>query len=113
MSSQLAVRSSGTAAQGSSMDQALPTRSTPVLLLAPMLLDVRSLSCVPGIAPAPRRSATAVLRAIGGMLAGPARHALRAVIGWRERACERHQLRSLDDRTLRDIGLTRSDVLRL
>jgi uncharacterized protein YjiS (DUF1127 family) len=32
--------------------------------------------------------------------------------GWRQRARGRHLLRQLDDRMLRDVGLTRSDVER-
>ena len=32
--------------------------------------------------------------------------------GWRERARGRHLLQQLDDRMLRDVGLTRSDVER-
>ena len=39
---------------------------------------------------------------------------LRAVdllLTWRERARQRRQLRSLNDRMLRDIGITRADVL--
>ena len=31
-------------------------------------------------------------------------------LGWRERARSRHLLQQLDDRMLRDVGLTRSDV---
>lgn len=31
---------------------------------------------------------------------------------WRSRASERHVLRSLDDRMLRDVGLSRADVER-
>ena len=52
----------------------------------------------------------------------PATHAPRAarprvvlrmtalVASWRDRARERHQLARLDDRALRDIGLSRCDV---
>ncbi|MGE0723378.1 MAG: DUF1127 domain-containing protein [Alphaproteobacteria bacterium] len=35
---------------------------------------------------------------------------LRAVIAWQDRARERHQLATLDDRLLRDIGLSRCDI---
>ena len=32
------------------------------------------------------------------------------VISWQQRAAERHHLSGLDDRLLKDIGITRSDV---
>ena len=35
---------------------------------------------------------------------------LSRVLGWRERARSRHLLLRLDDRMLRDVGLSRSDV---
>jgi len=35
---------------------------------------------------------------------------LRPLRNWRERARSRHLLRQLDDRMLRDVGLSRSDV---
>ena len=34
------------------------------------------------------------------------------VLEWHERSAQRHRLMGLDDRMLRDIGLTRSDVVR-
>ena len=33
-----------------------------------------------------------------------------AVYGWQERARQRHMLAGLDDRLLRDMGITRADV---
>ena len=36
----------------------------------------------------------------------------RALLDWDRRARERGQLRSLDDRALADLGLTRADILR-
>jgi uncharacterized protein YjiS (DUF1127 family) len=39
-----------------------------------------------------------------------ARAALRLVALWRERARQRHALASLDERLLRDIGITRYDA---
>ena len=41
-----------------------------------------------------------------GMLAG----FVDCVISWQQRASERHHLRGLDDRLLKDIGITRADV---
>ena len=32
------------------------------------------------------------------------------VISWQQRASERHHLKGLDDRLLKDIGITRADV---
>ena len=37
--------------------------------------------------------------------------ALQALLAWQDRAFERAALRSLDDRQLRDVGLTRADIL--
>ncbi len=39
------------------------------------------------------------------------RRAVDLLLTWRERARQRRQLRSLNDRMLRDIGITRADVL--
>ena len=46
-----------------------------------------------------------------GDLAMRLRRAVDLLLTWRERARQRRQLRSLNDRMLRDIGLTRADVL--
>ena len=44
---------------------------------------------------------------------GPADWALSlldVLLDWQQRAAERHALRQLDDRMLKDIGLTRADI---
>jgi uncharacterized protein YjiS (DUF1127 family) len=44
---------------------------------------------------------------------GPAEMAwsfLDVLLGWQERAAERHALRQLDDRMLKDIGLSRANI---
>jgi uncharacterized protein YjiS (DUF1127 family) len=38
--------------------------------------------------------------------------AVRKLMGWAERARQRHALLTLDDRMLKDIGITRADVMR-
>ena len=38
--------------------------------------------------------------------------AIERVLVWQERAAQRHHLAELDDRMLRDIGITRVDVMR-
>jgi uncharacterized protein YjiS (DUF1127 family) len=48
-------------------------------------------------------------RARHGPLGG-ARRVLARLREWRRRACDRAQLARLDDRMLRDIGLTRADA---
>ena len=48
-------------------------------------------------------------RAVGAV-AGRARGALGALAAWRNRQVALHQLLSLDERMLRDIGLTRADA---
>jgi uncharacterized protein YjiS (DUF1127 family) len=48
-------------------------------------------------------------RCIG--LAAWLRHAVDLLLTWHERARQRRQLRTLSDRMLRDIGLTRADVM--
>lgn len=40
----------------------------------------------------------------------PLRALLDLLVTWNERARQRHQLRSFDDRMLRDIGVTRTDA---
>jgi uncharacterized protein YjiS (DUF1127 family) len=49
-------------------------------------------------------------RRVGGLALWLRRSADLLLI-WRERARQRRQLRTLNDRMLRDIGLTRADVL--
>jgi uncharacterized protein YjiS (DUF1127 family) len=49
-------------------------------------------------------------RRVGG-LALWLRHAADMLLIWRERARQRRQLRSLNDHMLRDLGLTRADVM--
>ena len=48
-------------------------------------------------------------RAVGAV-AGQARAAFGALAAWQDRQVALHQLLSLDDRMLRDIGLTRADA---
>jgi uncharacterized protein YjiS (DUF1127 family) len=43
--------------------------------------------------------------------ASAVKRAVRLVLGWQERARQRHHLEYLSDHMLRDIGLTRADVL--
>jgi uncharacterized protein YjiS (DUF1127 family) len=47
---------------------------------------------------------------ISGLMIG-AQRAVDLVLTWHERARQRRHLESLNDRMLRDIGLTRADVL--
>jgi len=49
-------------------------------------------------------------RRVGG-LALSLRRAVDMLLTWRERARQRRQLRSLNDHMLRDLGLTRADVM--
>jgi len=46
-----------------------------------------------------------------GDLAMGLRRAVDLLLTWRERARQRRQLRSLNDHMLRDLGLTRADVM--
>jgi uncharacterized protein YjiS (DUF1127 family) len=46
-----------------------------------------------------------------GDLAMRLRRAVDLLLTWRERARQRRQLRSLNDHMLRDLGLTRADVM--
>jgi uncharacterized protein YjiS (DUF1127 family) len=48
----------------------------------------------------------------GGFAAGLLGQCFRALLEWDHRARERGQLRTLDDRALADLGLTRGDILR-
>lgn len=47
---------------------------------------------------------------LGAVTRAAGRAALGAVLAWRERAHQRRGLQMLDDRLLRDVGLTRLDV---
>ena len=47
---------------------------------------------------------------IGELIAAFALHGVTLLVTWQERLRERHTLASLDDRMLRDMGLSRSDV---
>lgn len=66
-------------------------------------------------APSTGHGARAIPRAVRGAVS---RHVLRAVVGglagtvrlWRRRARDRAQLAMLDDRMLRDIGVSRVDI---
>jgi uncharacterized protein YjiS (DUF1127 family) len=75
------------------------------------------IECIDTIrAPGPLETLAARLSA--GMLRGAraldraAVRSLDLVFEWRSRASERHVLRSLDDRMLRDVGLSRADIER-
>jgi uncharacterized protein YjiS (DUF1127 family) len=48
----------------------------------------------------------------GALTGAPFARALAAVLAWRERGRERAALRTLDDRALRDIGLSRAEIWR-
>ncbi len=54
----------------------------------------------------------AVVAAVAGRIAGFVVKAFDHLIGWQERARERHLLMQLDERMLRDVGLTRSEAAR-
>jgi uncharacterized protein YjiS (DUF1127 family) len=54
--------------------------------------------------------AVAIVGRAVGAVAGRARAALGALAAWRDRQVALHQLLLLDDRMLRDIGLTRADA---
>ncbi len=51
-------------------------------------------------------------RLSGGFAAGLFGRCFRALLEWDRRARERGHLRTLDDRALADLGLTRGDILR-
>ncbi len=59
-------------------------------------------------APRPEVAAKALLETV----AGHAASALATLRTWNERAAQRRQLREMDDRILKDIGLSRLDVYR-
>ncbi|HEX6981049.1 MAG TPA: DUF1127 domain-containing protein [Alphaproteobacteria bacterium] len=59
----------------------------------------------------PRALAGAVQRT-GSLLKSGAIAAADSVTDWQERARARHELGRIDDRVLRDIGLTRLDIAR-
>lgn len=63
----------------------------------------------------PIRSVRVPLAVVGGEVrpargAGWLRQAARVVAAWHERARQRRDLRSLDERMLKDIGLSRADI---
>ncbi len=47
-----------------------------------------------------------------GQVVGPVVRGIEILLLWQRRANERHALLHLDDKVLRDLGLSRSDVLR-
>ena len=47
---------------------------------------------------------------MGELIAAVAWHAATSLVIWQERLRERHTLAALDDRMLRDMGLSRSDI---
>jgi uncharacterized protein YjiS (DUF1127 family) len=60
----------------------------------------------------PRQDRVSALAARQGWsLARGVRRAAECLLSWQERARQRHQLQCLSDHMLRDIGLTRADVL--
>lgn len=59
-------------------------------------------------APSPSRR-----RSLRYRLNEAAQRALATIHTWHRRAVERHQLAALDERTLKDIGITRADALYL
>ena len=60
----------------------------------------------------PRQDLVSALAARWGWSwARSVRRAAECVLGWQERARQRHQLQCLSDHMLRDIGLTRADIL--
>ncbi len=65
---------------------------------------------ISGYLPAGGRSGTAFGALLHGNVAGLAARALNALFAWQRRLSDRIALQSLDDRMLRDIGLTRADV---
>ena len=54
--------------------------------------------------------ASARRAAFGGTISKLARTILEIVATWQERVTQRHHLMAMDDRLLRDIGLTRADA---
>lgn len=76
------------------------------------------IECIDTIEPAPGPLETAAARA-STLIVAAARWLDRAAVRsidvvceWRARADERHVLRSLDDRMLKDVGISRADVER-
>lgn len=74
--------------------------------------------CIDTIEPQPGLLEAAAAR-VSMMMVAAARWLDRAAVrsvdvicDWRARAAERHVLRSLDDRMLRDVGISRADVER-
>lgn len=56
------------------------------------------------------RTTCAARRDQGRPWAGGVQRLLTLLLTWQQRARDRHQLQSLSDHMLRDIGLTRADV---
>ena len=54
---------------------------------------------------------SALLARRGWSWSGGVRRAAECLLSWQERARQRHQLQCLSDHVLRDIGLTRADIL--
>jgi uncharacterized protein YjiS (DUF1127 family) len=53
-----------------------------------------------------------LLAALKRWVVKPVGRAMGNVLKWQERAQERHALKRMDDRMLKDMGLTRADVFR-
>jgi uncharacterized protein YjiS (DUF1127 family) len=56
------------------------------------------------------RGAGSIIRALGHRAVAAARAGWSAYAAWRERRAAINELAALDDRTLRDLGLTRSEI---
>lgn len=71
--------------------------------------------CTPTLYPFSTHSASLPTR-LGGtalkIVAAPILEILDRLFVWQERARQRHALQSIDDRGLKDIGLSRADVVR-
>ena len=76
---------------------------------------MKSEHCTPSLYPFPARSTPLATRSGGAVLKIVVASVLEILDGlviWRERARQRHALQSIDDRGLKDIGLSRADVVR-
>jgi len=47
-----------------------------------------------------------------GIVGGAAKRVIDVVLAWQQRARERHALATIDEHGLRDLGLSRADVMR-
>ncbi len=74
-----------------------------------MIFQLRSAQA-PLAAGRPSLDDTATLRE-GRSWSNALKQATKFILSWQERARQRHHLESLSDHMLRDIGLTRADVL--